>query len=134
VAREYGFSNWAELKRRIEANDSSKALQLAIHANAVTIVRLILRAHPELLHIPVWSGNWGPPMSHAANLGRLEIVQAAAQLGAQDFQHAFDRALLQGKIECARWLHAQGAKLAPGIVMGSCETLNPAGMRFLAEL
>jgi hypothetical protein len=72
-------------------------------------------------------------MSHAANLGYLEIIQTMAQLGAKDFQHAFDRALLQGKIESARWLYGQGAQLTPGIVMGSCETLNPDGMRFLAE-
>ena len=94
----------------------------------------LLRAHPNLLHIPLWSGNWGPPMSHAANLGRLEIIKAVSALGARDHQHAFDRALLQGKLECARWLHANGAKLAPGLVMGTCETLNPAGLGFLAEL
>jgi hypothetical protein len=73
-------------------------------------------------------------MSHAANLGRLEIIQAIDALGARDHQHAFDRALLQGQIACARWLHAQGAKLAPGIVMGTCETLNAAGFSFLLEL
>jgi hypothetical protein len=87
-----------------------------------------------MLHIPLWSGNWGPPMSHAANLGRLEIIKAAANLGARDFQHAFDRALLQGKLECARWLFEHGAKLEPGIVMGACETLNPDGLGFLTEL
>ena len=73
-------------------------------------------------------------MSHAANLGRLEIIQAMAALGARDFQHAFDRALLQGRIECARWLHGHGARVAPGLIMGACETLNPAGVRLLVEL
>jgi hypothetical protein len=73
-------------------------------------------------------------MSHAANLGRLEIIKAISALGARDHQHAFDRALLQGKLESARWLFDQGAKLVPGIVMGACETLNPAGLGFLAEL
>lgn len=134
VAREYGFSNWAELKERIKANTVAGLLQDAIHQDdRETVVRL-LRANPNLLHIPLWSGNWGPPMSHAANLGRLEIIKAVALLGAQDFQHAFDRALLQGKLECARWLHEQGARLLPGIVMGACETLNPAGLGFLADL
>src|SRR5262249_30258447 len=51
-----------------------------------------------------------------------------------DYQHAFDRAVLQGQIECARWLHAHGAKLAPGIIMGSCETLKVSGFNFLVEL
>jgi hypothetical protein len=73
-------------------------------------------------------------MSHAANLGRLEVIKAIAALGAKDFQHAFDRALLQGKLECAGWLFEHGAKLEAGIVMGSCETLNPGGLNFLAEL
>jgi ankyrin repeat protein len=73
-------------------------------------------------------------MSHAANLGRLEIIEACAELGARDYQHAFDRAVLQGQIECARWLHAHGAKLMPGIVMGACETQNPEGFKFLLDL
>ena len=134
VAREYGFSNWAELKERINANTVAGLLQEAIHKDdRETVVRL-LRANPNLLHIPLWSGNWGPPMSHAANLGRLEIIKAVSALGARDHQHAFDRALLQGKLECARWLHEHGAKLAPGLVMGVCETLNPAGLGFLADL
>jgi hypothetical protein len=134
VAREYGFSNWAELKERITSNTVAGLLQEAIHNDdRETVVRL-LKANPGLLHIPLWSGNWGPPMSHAANLGKLEIIKAVATLGARDYQHAFDRALLQGKLECARWLHEHGAKLLPGIVMGACETLNPEGLGFLADL
>jgi len=134
LAREYGFSTWTELKERIDGNTAAALLQDAIHKDdRETVVRL-LRANPNLLHIPLWSGNWGPPMSHAANLGRLEIIKAIAALGARDHQHAFDRALLQGKLECARWLHEHGAKLEPGLVMGVCETLNPAGLAFLADL
>lgn len=134
LAREYGFASWPELKRRIEANTPAQALRTAIHANDRALVRQLLTAHPDLLHIPLWSGNWGPPMSHAANLGRLEIIEECHALGARDHQHAFDRAILQGQLECARWLHAHGATLAPGLVMGPCETLNPDGLRFLLEL
>jgi hypothetical protein len=134
VAREYGFSNWAELKERITSNTVAKLLQDAIHNDDRESVVRLLQAHPNLLHIPLWSGNWGPPMSHAANIGKLEIIKAIAELGARDHQHAFDRALLQGQLECARWLHEHGAKLAPGLVMGPCETLNPAGLGFLADL
>ena len=112
IAREYGFSHWTDLKERINANAAAADLDQAIRADDRDAVLRILHAHPQLLHLPVWSGNWGPPMSHAANLGRLEIIKAIADLGARDFQHAFDRALLQGRIECARWLHARGAKLA----------------------
>lgn len=134
VAREYGLSNWTALKQRIAAASVASTLQTAIAADDREKVVAMLRANPEMLHLPVWSGNWGPPMSHAANLGRLEIIRACAELGARDYQHAFDRAVLQGKLECARWLHEHGAKAAPGIIMGACETLNAAGIRFLAEL
>jgi hypothetical protein len=134
VAREYGFANWTALKQRIALNPAAVALHEAIKAGDRDAVVAILRDNPQMLHLPVWSGNWGPPMSHAANLGRLEIIKACAELGARDHQHAFDRALLQGQIESARWLHAHGAKLAPGLVMGCCETLNAAGFRFLLEL
>jgi hypothetical protein len=134
IAREYGFAHWTELKERISANSVASALDTAIRAVDREAVVQLLRANPKLLHVPVTSGNWGPPMSHAANLGRLEIIKAIAGLGAKDFQHAFDRALLQGRIECAKWLLEHGAKLVPGIVMGSCETLKPAGLQFLADV
>ena len=134
IAREYGFAHWTELKQRIETNALAHALIAAIGADDRDAAVRIVRAEPRLLHVPLWSGNWGPPMSHAANLGRLAIVEAMATLGARDVQHAFDRALLQGRIECARWLHAHGATLAPGIIMGSCETLNASGFDFLADL
>lgn len=134
IAREYGFSNWAELKERINANTVAGLLQEAIHQDDPETVVRLLRAHPNLLHIPLWNGNWGPPMSHAANLGRLEIIKAVAALGARDFEHALGRALLQGRLECARWLHEHGAKILPEAVMGACECLNPAGLGFLAEL
>jgi hypothetical protein len=133
IAREYGLHNWTTLKQRIAANTAAGALQQAIRADDRDAVVAILRANPEMLHLPVWSGNWGPPMSHAANLGRFEIIKACVELGAHDFQHAFDRALLQGQIECAKWLHTRGATLAPGIIMGSCETLNVEGFKFLLD-
>jgi hypothetical protein len=134
IAREYGFAHWAELKQRIESNDLARELLSAIQADDRDAAVRIVETEPKLLHVPLWSGNWGPPMSHAANLGRLRIVEAMAALGAPDVQHAFDRALLQGQLECARWLHAHGAALAPGIVMGTCETLEPSGFDFLVGL
>jgi hypothetical protein len=134
IAREYGFSHWPQLKQRIELNTPACALEDAIRADESEKAIRLLRETPRLLHVPVRSGDWGPPMSYAANLGRLEIVKAVAELGAKDFQHAFDRALLQGKIGCAQWLHQHGGKLTPGLVMGACETLNVSGLQFLSEL
>jgi ankyrin repeat protein len=133
IAREYNFSSWPELKRRVEVHPLARSLELALRAGDCEQVLQILRDEPRLLHLPVRSGNWGPPMTFAANLGRLEIIQSIADLGAQDFQTALDRAVLQGKIECARWLLGHGAQVAPGMIMGPCETLNPEGVRFLAE-
>ena len=133
IAREYGLAHWTELKQRIAADSVAKELVAAIRADDGAAAVRLVQAHPEVLHIPLWSGNWGPPMSHAANIGRLEIVKAMAALGARDFQHAFDRAVLQGQIECARWLLANGARIEPGIVMGACETLDADGIRFAAE-
>jgi ankyrin repeat protein len=134
VAREYGLGNWKVLKERITANSAAKALDAAIRADDRDAAVQLIQTNPQLLHIPVWSGNWGPPMSHAANLGRLEIIKAMAALGAQDFQHAFDRAVLQGRIDCARWLLAHGAKAAPGIIMGACEALKASGVHLLSDL
>jgi ankyrin repeat protein len=134
IAREYGFAHWAELKQRSIADNVVKELIAAIRADDCAAAVQLVQAHPQLLHIPLWSGNWGPPMSHAANIGRLEIIKAMAALGARDFQHALDRAVLQGQIECARWLLANGARMEPGMVMGTCETLDADGIRFAAEM
>lgn len=133
IAREYGFTTWAQLKERITGNTAAHLIDKAIRANDGAALTQLLTAYPNLLHVPVTSGNWGPPMSHAANLDRLQMVQLIASLGAKDFQHAFDRALLHGDIEVARWLLGQGASVEPGIIMGSCETLNPDGFAFLDE-
>src|SRR5687767_8011479 len=47
LAREYGFSNWAELKERINANTVVELLQKAIRGDdGETVVRL-LRANPN---------------------------------------------------------------------------------------
>ena len=76
IAREYGFAHWAQLKERINSNSLAHVLQTAIRTDDRETVLRVLRENPKLLHVPVWSGNWGPPMSHAANLGRLEIMVA----------------------------------------------------------
>ncbi|MGN6435745.1 MAG: ankyrin repeat domain-containing protein [Agriterribacter sp.] len=133
LAREYGFSSWTQLKERITGNTAAHLIDKAIRANDAAAVTQLLTAYPNLLHVPVVSGNWGPPMSHAANLNRLDMVKLIASLGAKDFQHAFDRALLHGDIEVAKWLLGQGASFEPGIIMGACETLNPDGFAFLDD-
>lgn len=133
IAQEYGFSSWTQLKERITGNTAAQLIDKAIRSNDAAAVTQLLTAYPNLLHVPVRSGNWGPPMSHAANMGLLDMVKTIAVLGAKDFQHAFERALLHGDIETAQWLHSQGAIFTPGIIMGSCETLNERGFGFLDD-
>jgi hypothetical protein len=96
IAREYGFSSWTQLKERITGNTVAQLIDKAIRSNDATAVTQLLTAYPNLSHVPVTSGNWGPPMSHAANMGLPDMVKTIAALGAKDFQHAFDRALLHG--------------------------------------
>src|SRR5215831_17506097 len=62
VAREYNFASWAQLKQRIAGDPIATALEAALRAGDRAEVVLLLRDHPELIDVPVRSGNWGPPM------------------------------------------------------------------------
>jgi hypothetical protein len=130
LARSYGLPSWPRLVTACRMTD-------AIWRGDVEAVRRLILKNPRLLHeaargLP--DSNWGPPMSYAANVGQDAIIQMLRDLGATDVQHAFDRACLQGKIETARRLYGMGARPAPGSIMGTCETLNDAGMAFLLDL
>jgi hypothetical protein len=130
LARSYGLASWPRLVNACRMTD-------AIWRGDVDAVRkLVLRA-PGLLHESargVADSNWGPPMSYAANVGQDAIIAMLRDLGAEDLQHAFDRACLQGQLETARRLHAMGARVVPGLVMGPCETLQADGLALLFEL
>jgi hypothetical protein len=129
LARAYGVTSWPRLVVACQIID-------AIWRDDVDAVRRLVRRDPALLVEDARGvkGNWGPPMSYAANLGRDRIIEMLRAEGAEDLDYAFDRACLQGQIGTARRLHAMGARPARGSVMGPCETLNPAGLRFLLEL
>ncbi len=129
LARGYGVASWTRLVQACE-------MVRAIWDDDLEAVRRLVLKHPSLLAedargVP---GNWGPPMSYAANLGRDRIIEMLRGLGASDLQHAFERACLQGKLDTARMLHGRGAQLQPGAVMGPCETLSGEGLAFLLEL
>src|SRR5262249_51027198 len=108
----------------------------AIWRDDVDAVRELVLRHPRLLHEDARGvkGNWGPPMSYAANLGRQRIITMLRELGANDVQYAFDRAVLQGRVDAARQLSAMGARPTPGAAMGPAESLNGAGLALLLEL
>jgi len=130
LARSYGLPNWPRLVTACRMTD-------AIWRGDVDAVRRLVLKSPQLLHESargIADSNWGPPMSYAANVGQDAIIAMLRELGAQDLQHAFDRACLQGQLETARRLHAMGARVVPGLVMGPCETLNAAGLSLLFEL
>ena len=129
LARSYGFTGWPRLVLACRMTD-------AIWRDDVVAVRALIATHPQLLHedargVP---GNWGPPMSYAANLGRDRIIEMLHELGATDVQFAFDRACLQGQLDVARRLHAFGALPVRGSVMGPCETQNAAGLLYVLDL
>ena len=129
LARSYGVASWPRLVQACRIID-------AIWEDDVEALRALVTRHPALLHEHAHGvqGNWGPPMSYAANLGRGRIISMLREQGARDLQHAFDRACLQGQLETARQLHAMGARPAPDSVMGPAETQSAEGLAFLFEL
>ena len=130
LARSYGVASWPRLVQACKLVD-------AIWRDDVDALRELVVKHPPLLHEMArgtQSCNWGPPMSYAANLGRGRIIALLRELGAADLQHAFDRAALQGQLDTARQLHAMGARLEAGLVMGPAETLSGSGLEFLLEM
>jgi ankyrin repeat protein len=130
LARSYGVSSWPRLLLACEVTD-------AICHDRVDDLRDLMLKHPSLLSENARGTatcNWGPPMSYAANLGRMRIIDMLRGLGASDLTHAFDRACLQGEIATARQLLAMGARPPRDAFVGPAETLNPGAMRFLLEL
>ncbi|HKS72688.1 MAG TPA: ankyrin repeat domain-containing protein [Terriglobales bacterium] len=130
LARMYGIASWARMATACRMID-------AIWRGDVARIRNLIVKDPKLLSesaTGVPESNWGPPMSYAANIGQDAIIQMLHQLGAEDVQHAFSRACLQGRIETARRLQAMGGRITPGIVMGPCETLDDAGLALQLEL
>jgi hypothetical protein len=129
LARSYGLASWRRLVLACQMTD-------AIWRDDAEAVRALVVKHPALLVEDARGikGNWGPPMSYAANLGRDRLIAMLRDLGAGDVQHAFERACLQGQIATARQLHAMGGQPVAGSVMGPCETLNAEGLALLLEL
>lgn len=129
LARSYELPNWPRLVIACRMTDA------LWRGDADTIRELILK-DPRLLHEDARGvkGNWGPPMSYAANLGQNGIIEMLRELGAADLQHAFERACLQGKLDTARRLYTMGARPVPGSVMGPCETLSGSGLGLLLQL
>ena len=128
LARSYSFSSWPRLRLSVE-------LAKAVWDDDAPSLRRLVTENPDLLDEQVRGedSSWGPPMSYAANMGKTELVEMLAGLGADDLDFAFDRAALQGKIETARRLNELGAKPKRGIIMGACENANGEDLEFLVD-
>jgi hypothetical protein len=131
LARSYGLSGWARLVTACRLID-------AIWCGDVETVRAMVLRNPRLLVEDARGvkGNWGPPMSYAANLGQDAIIEMLREVGASDVEQAFERACLQGQIETARKLHRTmgGPRPPDGALSGPAYTLNVAGTALLLEL
>jgi hypothetical protein len=129
LARSYGLPSWPRLVTACRMTD-------AIRRDDIATVRALVRQDPRLLHEDARGvkGNWGPPMSFAANLGKERIIAMLRGMGAEDVQFAFGRAVLRGKVDAARQLIAMGARPTPGDLVGTCEGQNADGLALLLEL
>jgi hypothetical protein len=127
LARSYQAPTWARLVHACDLID-------AIWRDDLNAVRDLIVKHPHLLHesATVRDSNWGPPMSYAANLGRNEIIKMLAEMGARDFEHALDRAVLQSRIDTAELLHGYLGSPPPpdGALAGPAYTLSVSGTAF----
>ena len=130
LARSYGAPSWPRLATACHLVD-------AIWEDDVDTVRTIVTRDPRFIHeCPLFRGsNWGAPMSYAANLGRDRIIAMLHDLGATDFEHALDRAALQGRIETARMLHDMMGRPRPSAdsLGGPAYTVKASGVALLLE-
>jgi hypothetical protein len=131
LARSYGLSHWPRLVAACRMTD-------AIWRGDVEAVRILVTRDPRLLEEDARGvqGNWGPPLSYAANLGQDAIIEMLRSLGAKDFAFAFNRACLQGRVATARRLHEWMGKPRPSheSLDGAAYTLNVGGTELLLEL
>jgi len=134
LARSYGLPNWPRLVTACRMTD-------AIWRGDVETVRSLVVHDPRLLEEDARGvkGNWGPPMSYAANLAQNAVIEMLRTLGASDLEFAFGRASLQGKIETARRLYAMMDKRPSGLELsralaGPAYTLSVSGTELLLEL
>ncbi|HEU4510568.1 MAG TPA: hypothetical protein VFR78_20205 [Pyrinomonadaceae bacterium] len=131
LAQSYGAPNWERVVQSCNLID-------AIWRDDIDTVRTLVTQHQQLLHenAGIRNGNWGPPLSYAANLGRDDIIRMLYDLGARDLEHAIDRAALQSQVGTARMLYQMmdSPSLPEDSLAGPAYTLSAAGTALLLEL
>jgi Ankyrin repeat len=131
LARSYGLPSWPRLVAACKMTD-------AICRGDLATVRSLVLRDPRLLTEDARGvkGNWGPPMSYAANLGQDAIIEMLRSLGASDLRFAFNRACLQGQVRTARLLYTMmgNPPMPDADLSGAAYTLNVPGTELLLEL
>ncbi|MEM9531710.1 MAG: hypothetical protein AAGA23_12385 [Pseudomonadota bacterium] len=129
LARAHDFPDWDAFLRAV-------LLFNAICEDDAEAVQRQIDEHPDLLgeRVNGLTSNWGPPLVCAAQVGAEQVFAALLLRDGQDLAWALDRAILKGRADMARALIARGATPEPGVVLGPCESLNVAGLEFLAEI
>ena len=127
LARSYGASSWTRLVQACDLIDG-------IWRDDLAAVRELIVRNPHLLHedARIHDGNWGPPMTYAANLGRNAMIDMLYEMGARDLESARGRAALQSQIDTALKLHAMMGSPEPpdGALAGPAYTLSASGTAF----
>ncbi len=92
IAREYSFPSWQKLKRFVETasehtvTETANQLKLAIDEDDVASVKKLIKKEPELVHEHVLRQQWDyknqRPLTYASQLGRVDIVKALLDAGA----------------------------------------------------
>ena len=131
LARSYGLPHWPRLVAACQITD-------AIWRGDADAVRALVARDPKLLEEDARGvkGNWGPPLSYAANLGQDAVIEVLRSLGAKDFAYAFRRACLQGQVATARRLHELMGRPRPSqdALDDAAYTLTVPGTELLLEL
>ena len=131
LARSYQAPSWPRLAQACELID-------AIWRDDLDTVRRLVTKNPRLIHEEalIRRGNWGPPLTYAANLGHDRIIKMLHERGATDLATAIERATLQGKIDTARMLHEMAGSPPPpaDALEGPAYTLSASGTALQLEL
>jgi ankyrin repeat protein len=151
IARQYGFPSWPKLKAHVESLQEVGQLKEAIDAEDLERVKAMMSRNPALHRAPLGYGNNGPltwvaecrvprrPPSET----RLEMARWMIENGS-DVHQGGDGPLMRAtlsddRIPMAELLVQHGADVNAvwnghyPIILGPCECLAPAALRWLLE-
>lgn len=151
IARSYGFPSWPKLKTHLEYQGLVGALEHAINANDLEVVKRLMKSHPELHAAPLGYGKNGPltwvaecrvPWE-APSETRLAMARWMLENGS-DVHQGGDGPLMRAALNDMRvpmldllFEHGADVNVQWGgfypIVCAPCETLAPRCLRWLLD-